>query len=102
MDRLSGLDASFLYLESSAQLMHVCGVIVVDPTTIPGGYDFEKFNQELSRRVSGIAMFNRKLKFVPGRIDFPVWVTDDDFDIDRHVHRMAVPAPGSDLEVAEV
>ena len=29
MDRLSGLDASFLYLESGAQLMHVCGVIVV-------------------------------------------------------------------------
>ena len=33
MDRLSGLDASFLYLESGAQLMHVCGLIVVDPAT---------------------------------------------------------------------
>ncbi len=42
MDRLSGLDASFLYLESSAQLLHVCGVIVLDPETIPGGYDFEQ------------------------------------------------------------
>ena len=102
MDRPSWLDASFLYLESSAQLMHVCGLIVVDPATIPGGYDFEEFKQELSRRVSGIAMFNRKLKLVPGRIDFPVWVTDDDFDIDRHVHRMAVPAPGSERELAEV
>lgn len=102
MDRLSGLDASFLYLESSAQLMHVCGLIVLDPATIPGGYDFDEFKQELSRRVSGIAMFNRKLKFVPGRIDFPVWVTDDDFDIDRHVHRLAVPAPGGEREVSEV
>ncbi len=36
MDRLSGLDASFLYLESSAQLLHVCGVIVLDPETDPG------------------------------------------------------------------
>ncbi|MCW2751811.1 MAG: wax ester/triacylglycerol synthase family O-acyltransferase [Aeromicrobium sp.] len=102
MDRLSGLDASFLYLESSAQLMHVCGLIVVDPATIPGGYDFEEFKQDLARRVSGIAMFNRKLKLVPGRIDFPVWVTDDDFDIDRHVHRLAVPAPGGDGELSEV
>lgn len=102
MDRLSGLDASFLYLESGAQLMHVCGVIVVDPTTIPGGYDFQTFKKELSNRVEGIAMFNRKLKFVPGGIDFPVWVTDDEFDIDRHVHRMAVPSPGSDRELSEV
>lgn len=102
MDRLSGLDASFLYLESGTQLMHVCGVIVVDPATIPGGYSFAKFKEELSQRVSGIPMFNRKLKFVPGRIDFPIWVTDDEFDIDRHVHRMAAPAPGSDRELTEV
>ncbi|MEV7398135.1 wax ester/triacylglycerol synthase family O-acyltransferase [Aeromicrobium sp. NPDC092404] len=102
MDRLSGLDASFLYLESGAQLMHVCGVIVVDPATIPGGYDFRRFKDELSERVSGIAMFNRKLKFVPGRIDFPIWVTDDEFDIDRHVHRLAAPAPGGDHELTEV
>ena len=102
MDRLSGLDASFLYLESGAQLMHVCGVIIVDPATIPGGYDFGEFKQELSRRVSGVAMFNRKLKLVPGGIDFPVWVTDDEFDIDRHVHRLAVPAPGGKRELSEV
>ncbi len=35
MERLSGLDASFLYLETPAQLMHVCGVIVLDPATMP-------------------------------------------------------------------
>ncbi len=102
MDRLSGLDASFLYLESGAQLMHVCGLIMVDPETIPGGYDFEEFKKELSNRVSGVAMFNRKLKMVPGGIDFPVWVQDEEFDIDRHVHRLAVPAPGSERELSEV
>lgn len=102
MDRLSGLDASFLYLESGAQLMHVCGLIVVDPATVPGGYDFDNFKKELSNRVSGVAMFNRKLKFVPGKIDFPVWVLDEEFDIERHVHRLAVPAPGGERELAEV
>ena len=102
MDRLSGLDASFLYLESGAQLMHVCGLIVVDPETIPGGYDFGDFKQELSRRVSDVPMFNRKLKLVPGGIDFPVWVVDEEFDIDRHVHRLAVPSPGGERELSEV
>ncbi len=102
MDRLSGLDASFLYLESGAQLMHVCGLIVVDPETIPGGYDFETFKKELSERVSDVPMFNRKLKLVPGGIDFPVWVVDEEFDIDRHVHRLAVPSPGGERELSEV
>jgi hypothetical protein len=40
MQRLSGLDASFLYLETSTQLLHVCGVIVLDVSTVPGGYTF--------------------------------------------------------------
>jgi diacylglycerol O-acyltransferase len=102
MDRLSGLDASFLYLESSAQLLHVCGVIVLDPATIPGGYDFGEFKDELERRIDGVPMFHRKLKQVPLGIDHPVWVTDDDFDIDRHVHRMALPSPGGERELADL
>lgn len=102
MDRLSGLDASFLYLESGAQLMHVCGLILVDPATSPDGYDFDKFRDELAMRVADIAMFNRKLKLVPGGIDFPVWVMDEEFDIERHVHRLAVTEPGGDRELAEI
>ena len=102
MDRLSGLDASFLYLESSAQLLHVCGVIVLDPATIPGGYDFGEFKDELERRIDGVPMFHRKLKQVPLGIDHPVWVNDDDFDIDRHVHRMALPSPGGERELADL
>ncbi len=94
MDRLSGLDASFLYLETPAQLLHVCGVIVLDPETVPGGYEFGEFKDELERRIEHVPMFHRKLKQVPLGIDHPVWVNDDDFDIDRHVHRMALPVTG--------
>ncbi|HET8561427.1 MAG TPA: wax ester/triacylglycerol synthase family O-acyltransferase [Marmoricola sp.] len=102
MERLSGLDASFLYLESSAQLMHVCGLILVDPSTMPGGYSFDSMKAELERRVRDVPMFNRKLKGVPLGIDHPVWVEDEDFDIDRHVHRMALPSPGGDVELADL
>jgi diacylglycerol O-acyltransferase len=102
MERLSGLDASFLYLESSAQLLHVCGVILLDPETIPGGYSFDSFRDVLERRIADVPMFHRKLKQVPLGIDHPVWVADDDFDIDRHVHRMALPSPGGDAELADL
>ncbi len=94
MERLSGLDASFLYLESSAQLMHVCGIIQLDPSTMPDGYTFDGIKADLEGRISTIPSFRRKLKEVPLEIDHPVWVDDADFDIDRHVHRLAVPSPG--------
>jgi diacylglycerol O-acyltransferase len=102
MDRLSGLDASFLYLESSAQLMHVCGVLLLDPSTVPGGYAFPELKKALEARVATIPSFRRKLKEVPLEIDHPIWVDDRDFDIDRHVHRLAVPAPGTARELREL
>jgi diacylglycerol O-acyltransferase len=102
MERLSGLDASFLYLESSAQLMHVCGVLLLDPATVPGGYTFETMRSGLEARMRAIPAFRRKLRPVPLEIDHPVWVEDTDFDIDRHVHRVAVPTPGSPTELAEL
>ncbi len=102
MDRLSGLDASFLYLETPSQLLHVCGLILLDPATIPGGYAFDEFKDELERRIAGVPMFHRKLKQVPLGIDHPVWIHDDDFDIDRHVHRMALPSPGGERELADL
>jgi len=102
MDRLSGLDASFLYLESPQQLMHVCGLILLDPATMTSPYDFESFKERLDARVREIPMFTRKLRRVPMGLDHPLWVHDADFDIDRHVHRLAAPAPGGERELSEI
>ncbi|MGH3411847.1 MAG: WS/DGAT/MGAT family O-acyltransferase [Marmoricola sp.] len=100
--RLSGLDASFLYLENPEQLMHVCGLILLDPGTMPGGYSFDGLKAELEQRVPDIGMFTRRLKGVPLGIDHPLWVQDEHFDIDRHVHRLAVPPPGGEAELSEL
>ncbi|HEX2894490.1 MAG TPA: wax ester/triacylglycerol synthase family O-acyltransferase [Marmoricola sp.] len=102
MERLSGLDASFLYLESPAQMMHVCGLILLDPATVPGGYSFDRLRDDLAHRVRTIPAFHRKLRSVPLGIDHPVWVEDTEFDIDRHVHRMAVPSPGGWAELSDL
>ena len=39
LQRLSGLDASFLYLETPTQPLHVCSVLELDGSTIPS-YNF--------------------------------------------------------------
>src|SRR3954454_5803754 len=102
MDRLSGLDASFLYLETPAQLMHVCGLIIVDPSTMPEPYSFASMRDGIGARVRDVPEFTRKLRRVPLGIDHPIWVRDKQFDIERHVHRLALPAPGGYAELTEL
>ena len=102
LQRLSGLDASFLYLETSTQPLHVCSVLLVDASTIPGGYSFEGMRDELSRRIAAIPSFREKLANSFLNLDHPVWVEDEHFDIERHVHRIGLPAPGGRAELAEV
>ncbi len=81
MQRLSGLDASFLYLETRSQLMHVIGLFEIDPSTMPGGYRFDKLRAEMERRIAAIPAFRRKLDNSLFNIDHPVWIEDADFDI---------------------
>ena len=100
--RLSGLDASFLYLETAVQPLHVCAVLELDAATIPGGYTFDKMRQMLSERIAAMPQFREKLADSPLNLDHPVWVEDPDFDIDRHVHRIGLPAPGGRVELSEI
>jgi WS/DGAT/MGAT family acyltransferase len=102
LQRLSGLDASFLYLETPTQPLHVCSVLELDASTIPGGYSFERLLEQLALRITAIPTFREKLANSFLNLDHPVWVEDEHFDIERHVHRIGLPAPGSRAELAEV
>ena len=69
---------------------------------MPGGYTFERFRAEIDRRVRDVPEFTRRLRPVPLGLDHPIWVRDQHFDIDRHVHRLALPSPGGTRELAEL
>lgn len=102
MQRLSGLDASFLYFETRSQLLHVCGLIVLDVSEVPGGYSFVRLRDELKRRITGMPAFRRKLHDSLLNVDHPVWVEAEDFDIDHHLHRVGLPQPGDDRALSEL
>ncbi|BBX62013.1 diacylglycerol O-acyltransferase [Mycobacterium saskatchewanense] len=102
MQRLSGLDASFLYLETPDQPMHVCSILDVDTSTMPGGYTFDRLRDALSLRIKAMPEFREKLANNPLNLDHPVWVDDDTFDINRHLHRIGLPPPGGRTELAEI
>ena len=102
MQRLSGLDASFLYLETAAQPLHVCSILELDTSTMPGGYTFDRMRDELGLRIKAMPQFREKLADSRFNPDHPVWVEDDDFDVDRHLHRIGLPSPGGRQELAEI
>lgn len=102
MQRLSGLDASFLYLETAAQPLHVCSILELDTTTMPGGYTFDKLRDQLSLRIRAMPEFRERIADTPFNLDHPVWLEDNDFDVDRHVHRIGLPSPGGRNELAEI
>jgi diacylglycerol O-acyltransferase / wax synthase len=102
MERLSGLDASFLYVESPNVPLHVCSVVELDTSTIPGGYSFDRFQEDLAARIQALPELRAKLADSQLNLDHPVWVEDKDFDLSRHLHRIGLPSPGGRRELAEV
>jgi WS/DGAT/MGAT family acyltransferase len=100
-ERLSGLDASFLYMETPTLHMHVAITAVFDPSTVPGGYSFRRIRQLISDRIPLAPVFQRRLVEVPMRLGHPVWVDDPEFDIDNHLRRAALPSPGGMRELGD-
>ncbi|QIS02619.1 wax ester/triacylglycerol synthase family O-acyltransferase [Nocardia brasiliensis] len=100
MERLTGLDASFLYLETGTQHLHVCALILLDPTS--GDYSFDRFKAELGRRLPLIPQMRRRVYEVPFNLDHPVWVEDQNFDLDYHIRRIGIAAPAGRRELAEL
>src|ERR1700756_2922064 len=90
MERLSGLDASFLYIESPTQPLHVCSILELDTSTVPVAYTFEHFRDELALRIAAIPEFRAKLADSQLNLDYPVWVEDEAFDLDRHLLRIGL------------
>jgi WS/DGAT/MGAT family acyltransferase len=102
MERLSGLDASFLYFETSQMHMHVSIVAIVDPKDAPGGFSFDKVQDLIASRLHLLPPFRRRPVPVPFDLHHPLWVEDPDFDIIHHVRRITCPAPGGRKELAAI
>ncbi|MFC8381915.1 wax ester/triacylglycerol synthase family O-acyltransferase [Nocardia sp. NPDC057272] len=92
MEQLTGLDASFLYLETDTQHLHVCALLILDPGD--GHYSFGNLRDELRKRLPLIPHMRRRIHPVPFNLDHPLWVDDADFDIDNHIRRVELPETG--------
>jgi WS/DGAT/MGAT family acyltransferase len=100
MQRLTGLDATFLYMETPSSYMHVAGLAIFDPTETIDPWSVDAVKDLYAARLHLAAPFRRRLVEVPFGLHHPLWVEDPDFDLDWHIRHIAVPAPGGYRELA--
>jgi diacylglycerol O-acyltransferase / wax synthase len=101
-DRLTALDAQFLYMERPTAHMHVGGVSVLDPSTKPDGpLLFDDLKSLVLRRLHLVPRFRQKVVFLPMNVGRPMWTDDTRFDIDFHMRRASLPSPGGHKELAD-
>jgi WS/DGAT/MGAT family acyltransferase len=101
MQRLHGADALFLYSETPAQHMHTLKIGILEPRDIPGGYSFDHEKQKLAARLHRVPPFRWRVVPTPLALHHPLFV-ESEVDVDYHVRRAAVPAPGSPKELGDL
>src|SRR3712207_1510439 len=94
-DRLTGLDASFLHIESDSAHMHVAGVMLFEGSPP----DHDELVEALERKMHLVPRYRQKLAFVPLGQGRPRWVDDPYFNLGYHVRVTALPAPGSEEQL---
>jgi diacylglycerol O-acyltransferase len=100
VERLTAVDASFLYLEEPGTPMHVGGVLVLERPD--GGLDHEALVQLVRARLPLVPRYRQKVLEVPGHLANPAWVDDPDFDITYHVRRSGLPRPGTEEQLLDL
>jgi diacylglycerol O-acyltransferase len=94
VERLTALDASFLYAEEATTPMHVGSVAIFDPPD--EGFDYARLAALVEERLVLVPRFRRKIRPIPVGLGRPVWVDDTQFDLGFHLRRSAIPRSAGD------
>ncbi|XVX19669.1 WS/DGAT/MGAT family O-acyltransferase [Actinomycetota bacterium] len=101
MKQLTGVDVSFLNMETSRSTGHVASISVLDPAEMDGDFDLAHLTELFLDRLPRIPVFRRRLREVPLGLDHPYWVDDVDFDLEYHLREIALPSPGTMEQLLE-
>ena len=97
-DRLTALDTTFLDLEDRDLHMHVgsLGIFEAGPLArADGGIDFEQISAIAEADLRQAPRFRQKLARIPVT-GHPVWVDDDQFNLQYHLRHTSLPFPGDE------
>ncbi len=94
-DRLTPLDTTFLLLERDGQPMHIGGLMVFEGPAP----SYDQLCAYLDSRLDQVPRYRQRIQSVPLDLGQPVWVDDENFEMEFHVRHTAVPKPGKAEQV---
>jgi len=101
MRQLSGLDTTFLNIETPTTYGHVSGLAIFDPAEAEHPATLEDVKNLIRERIHLLPPYRRRLVEVPFGLDQPYWIEDPDFDLDFHIRQLALPPPGNRHQLAD-
>lgn len=95
MKSLSGVDAAFLHFETPGTPMHIASLSLFDLDRGDGRSFHARVKRALAQRLHLAPVLHRRLASMPLRLANPVWIDDQEVDLDHHVQRVTLEPPGS-------
>jgi WS/DGAT/MGAT family acyltransferase len=102
MDQLSGMDASFLHLETPETPMHVGSLMLLDLPSAYKGDFYEDVKAMVASRMHLASVLTRKLAQMPFELAEPIWIDDDDIDLGYHVRSTTLRRPGTMAQLEQL
>lgn len=90
-----------LYSETPEIHMHTLKIGIIDVSGVDG-YDFDVFRDIAYPRLYALAPLRYQLVDIPLKLHHPMWVQNRDIDLDYHLRRLTVAAPGGRRELDEL
>lgn len=91
LERMSSVDTAWLRMDRRSNLMMICGVLILSEPL-----EYQRLKKTLAERFCSFRRFRQRPVQQAG---IPFWEDDPDFDLDCHLHRVALPGQADTAEL---
>ncbi|OBI00519.1 wax ester/triacylglycerol synthase family O-acyltransferase [Mycobacterium sp. E2733] len=102
MKRLNGWDALLLYSETPNVHQHTLKIAVVDTAAYQHQASFVRFRDTVREQLNLLEPLRYQLVDIPWHLHRPMWNELSDVDLNYHLRRVEVPAPGGRRQLDQV
>ena len=89
-EHLSSIDTAWYRMDTETNQAYIGGILLFDEPV-----DFDELRRLIDERLIGLfPRFRQKVVESTGRMARPTWQEDEKFELDAHLHHLALPEPG--------